>query len=113
MGDSEGSAIVHLIGDDGAHAGSTIGALDHIAYGASGIGELHARLEHSGIAFRERTVADTGVHQVFVKDPDGVTIELNYADAADVGVCIFSLIGKESVEGVFSAARSCLRRAGR
>jgi catechol 2,3-dioxygenase-like lactoylglutathione lyase family enzyme len=83
-GDSEGRPIVHLIGDDNARVGSTTGGLDHIAFSASGVKELHARLERHGIVFRERTVPTTGMHQVFLKDPDGVTIELNYADPADI-----------------------------
>jgi catechol 2,3-dioxygenase-like lactoylglutathione lyase family enzyme len=83
-GESEGRPIVHLIGDAGAQAGTGTGAVDHIAFAASGIGELHARLDRHGIAFRERKVPSTGMHQVFVRDPDGVTIELNYADPADI-----------------------------
>lgn len=91
-GESEGRAMVHLIGDDGAHVANTTGALDHIAFAASGVNELHARLERHGIAFRERKVPNTGMHQVFIKDPDGVTIELNYADPADVAA------GQQSLE---------------
>jgi hypothetical protein len=34
------------------------------------------RREH--LEFRERTVPDLGLHQVFVEDPSGVTIELNF-----------------------------------
>jgi catechol 2,3-dioxygenase-like lactoylglutathione lyase family enzyme len=83
-GESEGRAIVHLIGDDNARGGSTTGGLDHIAFAASGVEELHARLERHGIVFRERSVPRTGIHQVFLKDPDGVTIELNYADPDDI-----------------------------
>jgi catechol 2,3-dioxygenase-like lactoylglutathione lyase family enzyme len=83
-GESEGRPIVHLIGDIKAQAGTGTGAVDHIAFAASGIGELHARLERHGIVFRERKVPLLGLHQVFVKDPDGVTIELNYADPGDI-----------------------------
>jgi catechol 2,3-dioxygenase-like lactoylglutathione lyase family enzyme len=83
-GESEGRPIVHLIGDVNAYVGGTTGGLDHIAFAASGVKELHTRLERHGIVFRERKVPALGLHQVFVKDPDGVTIELNYADPADI-----------------------------
>jgi len=32
----------------------------------------------AGTLFRERTVPDLGLHQLFIDDPNGVTIELNY-----------------------------------
>ncbi|MDB5951993.1 MAG: glyoxalase/bleomycin resistance protein/dioxygenase [Massilia sp.] len=98
-GESEGRPIVHLIGDDGAHGGNTTGALDHIAFAASGVKELHARLERHGLAFRERKVPNLGLHQVFVKDPDGVTIELNYADAADIAAGQHSLDRRSAQAG--------------
>ena len=96
-GASEGRPIVHLTqvgaaagGGDGGTATAT-GALDHIAFAASGIGELHARLDRLGMVFRERIVPTLGVHQVFIQDPDGVAIELNYADPDDIAAGQHSL----------------------
>ena len=43
------------------------------------------RLRHAGLDFRERTVPSLGLHQVFVEDPSGVTIELNYPAAEAAG----------------------------
>lgn len=92
-----GSAIVHLIGTGSVDGGLTdylgdkpaaapahTGALDHIAFAATGIADLYARLALRGIPFRQRQVPDLGLHQVFINDPDGVTIELNYASADDI-----------------------------
>jgi catechol 2,3-dioxygenase-like lactoylglutathione lyase family enzyme len=102
-GESEGRPIVHLIGVDGtlggAQAGTATGAVDHIAFAASGVKELHARLDRHGIAFRERKVPSTGMHQVFVKDPDGVTIELNYADPGDIAAGQQSLDRRSAAAG--------------
>ena len=104
-GASEGRPIVHLTqvgaaprGADGGTATAT-GALDHIAFAASGIGELHARLDRLGMVFRERVVPKLGVHQVFIKDPDGVTIELNYADPDDIAAGQQSLARRSAAAG--------------
>ena len=57
--------------------GST-GALDHIALAVTGRAGMLERCRRSDVSFFERTVPTLGLHQVFIKDPDGVTIELNY-----------------------------------
>lgn len=54
------------------------GTLDHIAFVAAGRDEMVERCERHGVAFFERTIPTMGLHQVFIKDPSGVTIELNY-----------------------------------
>jgi catechol 2,3-dioxygenase-like lactoylglutathione lyase family enzyme len=81
-GASEGSAVVHLIGTAGADPAATAdtGALDHIAFRATGMGDTCARLERLGIAFRQREVPLLQLQQVFIDDPDGVTIELNFPE---------------------------------
>jgi len=39
---------------------------------------MHRRLQDSNLPYRERTVPGLGLHQLFVEDPSGITIELNY-----------------------------------
>jgi hypothetical protein len=39
---------------------------------------MMARLQSAGVAWRERTVPGVGLHQVFLDDPNGVMVELNY-----------------------------------
>ena len=89
------NAVVHLIGidrndpnglkqylgerDEASLAGS--GAVDHIAFFADGLAAMLAQLEHQGVACRERTVPSIGLHQLFLADPSGVVIELNYPAA--------------------------------
>jgi catechol 2,3-dioxygenase-like lactoylglutathione lyase family enzyme len=93
-----GTAVVHIVAttNDGSpglndylgarplsqEAGS--GALDHLAFVATDIADLHARLALHHIAYRERKVPAMELHQVFVDDPDGVTIELNYSQPEDI-----------------------------
>jgi hypothetical protein len=39
---------------------------------------MHRRLQDSNLPYRERTVPGLGLHQLFIEDPSGITIELNY-----------------------------------
>jgi catechol 2,3-dioxygenase-like lactoylglutathione lyase family enzyme len=96
--ETAGKAIVHLaaidpgnaaaaadyLGDRGQAGNPGTGALDHVAFAASGIADMRERLRRHEIPFRERRVPDMALHQVFIHDPDGVTIELNYAHPDDL-----------------------------
>ncbi len=91
--DSAAQGCVHLIGQDGGAAlgdylgarprtgGASTGALDHIAFFASDWQTWRRRLEASQVGFTERFAPVLGVRQVFLADPDGVTIELNYPES--------------------------------
>lgn len=54
------------------------GAVDHVAFRASGLADMRGRLDDTGHEYFERTLPQFNLHQVFVKDPNGVTLELNY-----------------------------------
>jgi len=73
--------LTDYLGENAVKAGGGTGALDHIAFSASDLAQMRARLDRSGVKYFERTVPDLGQHQIFVKDPSGVTIELNYSSA--------------------------------
>ena len=66
------------LGDRAPDTLSGTGTVDHMAFAATELGEMRARLEKHGVAYRERTVPSLNLHQVFFEDPSGVTIELNY-----------------------------------
>ncbi len=70
--------IVHLFVEDGSEPTRT-GNFDHIAFTASGIDETRRRLDSLGIGYRHRGVPGTGMQQLFLTDPDGIHIELNFA----------------------------------
>ena len=84
--------VVHIVGIDpndpqglkeylGERDSSSLkgtGSIDHIAFTVSGLAGLRERLESNGVPYRERTVPDLGLHQVFLEDPSGVTLELNF-----------------------------------
>jgi hypothetical protein len=67
-----------------ATAGS--GAVDHIAFRATGLRQMIAHLESLGVDFKQRQVDDQGLYQLFMFDPNGVKIELNYANAEATGL---------------------------
>ena len=90
--DDMANAVVHLIGLDpqdpagleqylggrGTTALVGSGAVDHIAFFADGLAAMRTHLKAQGVSCRERTVPDIGLHQMFLEDPSGVVIELNY-----------------------------------
>ncbi|TDF60126.1 VOC family protein [Cupriavidus sp. L7L] len=100
MGDDERDyGTVHIIGVDpdsadglSAYLGdktlpaSGTGTLDHVAFLATDVQQMWATLRAEGIAWRDRTVPSLGLHQVFIEDPSGVTIELNYPAAEVAGL---------------------------
>jgi len=54
------------------------GALDHIALSVTGRESVVERCHRHGVKYFERTVPTLGLHQMFLKDPNGVMIELNF-----------------------------------
>jgi catechol 2,3-dioxygenase-like lactoylglutathione lyase family enzyme len=90
-----GNAVVHIIGIDrndpeglkqylGDRPEASLqgtGAVDHLAFFCTGLAETLGRLRQHGTAFRERTVPVLDLHQVFLDDPNGVVIELNFPAA--------------------------------
>jgi hypothetical protein len=84
--------LVHLMGFDKDNPGSLdayvgerkvapeggTGALDHVAFAATGRAAMIERCRRQNVSYIERAVPMLGLHQMFIKDPDGVTIELNY-----------------------------------
>jgi len=60
-----------------SRAAST-GAVDHIAFNASGFDEMRARLQARGIEINENLLDEIGLRQIFIYDPNGVPIELNF-----------------------------------
>lgn len=88
----DGKAVVHLVGidpDDPSGLEDYLGpvaldeldgsgAVDHIAFRAGDAAGLMARMRGMDVAFRERKVPNMDLFQIFVEDPNGITVELNY-----------------------------------
>lgn len=75
------SGLVDYLGDKDASALKGSGAVDHVAFLATDLGQIRLNLQAERVTYRERTVPDLGLHQVFFEDPSGVTIELNFPAA--------------------------------
>ena len=70
------------LGRTSQDAGSGTGALDHIAFRATGLKQMLDHLRAEKIAFTQRRANGQALFQVFFYDPNGIKIELNY-DAAE------------------------------
>jgi hypothetical protein len=77
--DPEG--LKKYLGDRDVSALTGSGAIDHIAFFADGLSDMLAHLKTWGVAPRQRTVPSIGLHQLFLDDPNGVVVELNYPAA--------------------------------
>ncbi len=73
----EGQPIVHLIGGRAPEEAGT-GTIDHIAFRAGDLAGFVGRLEDGDVPYSERDVPGGGIHQVFLSDPNGITIEINF-----------------------------------
>ena len=62
------------------------GVVDHIAFRATGLREMIAHLRSLKVDFKQRQVDDQGLYQLFLFDPNGVKVELNYANAEAEGI---------------------------
>ena len=86
------NAVVHIIGTDRTEEAGLddylgerdetklrgTGSIDHVAFFADGLSTMLAHLQASGVEFRQRTVPSIGLHQLFLDDPNGCMIELNF-----------------------------------
>jgi catechol 2,3-dioxygenase-like lactoylglutathione lyase family enzyme len=79
--------VVHLVDKteseirDGVHTGKDTGALDHVAFRGVDIEATRATLKAANIAFHETGVPGGRLRQIFVPDPDGVLVELNFRNS--------------------------------
>ena len=77
IGAKEGPALRNYLGS-GVRSAADTGALDHIAFFATDWPATRQRLDQHAVSFVERFVPGLNLRQVFMNDPNGVTIELNY-----------------------------------
>jgi catechol 2,3-dioxygenase-like lactoylglutathione lyase family enzyme len=75
-------AVVHLVELAEAKRPSSEAALDHFAFRIDDYEEVVRRLDAAGVAYRANAVDNTPIRQIFIRDLNGVNIELNYRPAA-------------------------------
>ena len=62
------------------------GALDHIAFRATGLRAMLQHLRREKVPFSQRRANGQALFQLFLYDPNGIKIELNYAAQEAVGI---------------------------
>jgi hypothetical protein len=62
------------------------GVVDHIAFRATGLKQMLEHLSAEKVDFKQRQVNDQGLYQLFMFDPNGIKIELNFANAEAQGL---------------------------
>jgi len=87
---SEGPVVIHVYGGDvakNADGSYPVGgnAVDHVALSAQGFNEMKKALSAKGIPFRERPVPGGPLWQLFVYDPNGLQLELNFHSGSEPG----------------------------
>ena len=82
---SEGKAVVHLVDisatDEPQKPDS--GVVHHVAFASTGFDGMADRLKSRAMPFEARQVPGGELWQIFVNDPNGVMIELNYEAAKE------------------------------
>jgi len=72
--------VVHLTTEDGGgeRSGDARSNFDHVAFSCEGLREFVGRLERAGVEYEVDEVASLGQVQLFLRDPAGVGLELNF-----------------------------------
>ena len=82
---SEGKAVVHIVDisrtDEAQKPDS--GVVHHVAFASRGFDDMRSRLQSKKMPFDARQVPGGDLWQIFVDDPNGVMIELNYEAAKE------------------------------
>ena len=76
-------AVLHVGVTDKPARGNTQ-PVDHYALHAHGRKAIERRLKKAKLAYQVADVPGRAMKQIFVKDPDGVSVELNFTDPSDV-----------------------------
>jgi catechol 2,3-dioxygenase-like lactoylglutathione lyase family enzyme len=84
---SDGRAVVHLvdISPTSELQKPDSGVVHHVAFASRDFDGMKRRLQSKGMAFDTRQVPGGETWQIFVRDPNGVMIELNYEAAKEQG----------------------------
>lgn len=78
---SDGKGYDGLMSDPKTFSDNGTGSVDHLAFRASDFAGFKKRLQDLNVPMRERDVPGMDLHQIFLRDPNGVTIELNFFGA--------------------------------
>lgn len=77
--------VVHLYASGRAPSPEAV-ALDHVAFKATGLIATRSRLDSEGISYTEAPVPGWTLHQLFIRDPLGLKLELTFDLAEELGI---------------------------
>jgi catechol 2,3-dioxygenase-like lactoylglutathione lyase family enzyme len=82
---SEGRAVVHLVDISPTEEAQKpdSGVVHHVAFMSRDFAGMKKRLAAKGVEFEARQVPGGELWQIFIRDPNGVMIELNYEAAKE------------------------------
>lgn len=72
------NARLYYLGSPEDAATDNSGVIDHVAFIATEPEKFAKRFKELGVPCQPRSLPESELFQLFVKDPDGVTIELNF-----------------------------------
>jgi catechol 2,3-dioxygenase-like lactoylglutathione lyase family enzyme len=76
----------NYLGRTSQDQGAGTGAIDHVAFRATGLAAMLEHLRKEKIHFSQRRANGQALLQLFFYDPNGIKIELNYAAAEAEGI---------------------------
>lgn len=100
----------YFVGTRPGAATDNSGVVDHIAFLATDPRAFAERFATLGIRSRNRYLADARLFQVFVEDPDGLTVELNFHGVDDTSLWSS---GAEDYAAMPDARSATAARSGR
>ena len=62
------------------------GVVDHVAFRSTGLRDMMEHLRRHSVVFHQRMVSDQGLFQLFLLDPNGVKVELNFSNTEAQGI---------------------------
>ena len=74
------TAVLHIIAGRGVPQ-QPAGVIDHMAFSASGLAEVKAKLDAEKISYELRRQRGAGTWQLFCHDPSGAKVELDFDPA--------------------------------
>jgi catechol 2,3-dioxygenase-like lactoylglutathione lyase family enzyme len=81
-----GAIQKQYLGRTSQGTGQGTGALDHIAFRATGLKDMLHHLRAERVAFTQRRANGQALFQLFFHDPNGIKIELNYEASEAEGI---------------------------
>ncbi len=102
MYDRSDTPVVHITGAEAGDAASQAaldaflgakdlatlhggGAIDHVAFDSTAFEAFRARLQSLGVNYKEREVPQLSLKQLFIEDPNGITVEMNFRPEKGIG----------------------------